>query len=634
MTTVTFGFDDLAVAGVTPSAGMIELAPAKPVLDTVTGRVLSQHEVRLRLDPEGSVSRDFDPSVAGEAVVLRVYLPGFPTGPYYVAIPNQATVSVVELLRDHQVDPGTLEPLPSYPTVGAAIDAVAQSVAQLGAELSPVAKTGLYADLDGAPTIPATPEDVGAEPAGTAAELIGSLAPVASSGSYDDLDGVPVIPSTPDAVGAEPAGLSEGTKTALSATIGAEAPGWAQGIEQREDVIRSGKGGVVGTSGRAVVAIRVDHQLDNFLIRQYPLLRARELPFGFGIVTKSVGNPTAAYEPTTATWDDLRNMLYIGGGEPWSHSQTHSNGVPLYGGTSMADEIAGSAEDLNAQTIFPMGWTQPGSPCTWGPAHNSPEAMDDAPGRLIRANYPLYEAELSNTVLRVLPSRGCRGLGHTTLDTSNYTSIKRLIDQAVALKGGVELMFHPNTVGGSGMTLAVFTQILDYLVQLRDAGTLEVLTPSALAYADPSSAHRFDLLPTNEFVNDVSSAPPILWATDTSSAAWQIGTEGETRYLAVDAAVVARIPVTDVRANGFTFQLRAKVRRAAAVTTNLRYVITNRGTSSTLVLADKTVPLTDGWQEIRRTFTIPYATTAQELTVYLDGLGGVAHVADLSCPAS
>lgn len=94
--------------------------------------------------------------------------------------------------------------------------------------LAAVATSGEYVDLTGLPTIPTTPGEVGAEAAGAVAahEVAGdphaqyqteteadaryvqpgSLAPVAVTGAYTDLSGRPTIPTTPGEVGAEPAG--------------------------------------------------------------------------------------------------------------------------------------------------------------------------------------------------------------------------------------------------------------------------------------------------------------------------------------------------------------------------------------------------------------------------------------------
>lgn len=66
--------------------------------------------------------------------------------------------------------------------------------------LSAVATSGSYSDLTGQPPIPATPGDVGAQPAGSYV-LTSALSAVATSGAYADLTGRPTIPSTPAQVG-------------------------------------------------------------------------------------------------------------------------------------------------------------------------------------------------------------------------------------------------------------------------------------------------------------------------------------------------------------------------------------------------------------------------------------------------
>ena len=61
---------------------------------------------------------------------------------------------------------------------------------------------------------------------------------------------------------------------------------------------------------------------------------------------------------------------------------------------------------------------------------------------------------------------------------------------------GLTLMWHPNQIGADGkMSLAVFDEILDYIVAKRDAGEIMVLTMGGQAVADPSTAWRHSLTP-------------------------------------------------------------------------------------------------------------------------------------------
>lgn len=110
--------------------------------------------------------------------------------------------------------------IPSSPgDVGAATaaqGALADTAVQ-PTDLADVATTGAYADLTGTPTIPSTPGEIGAQPAGDyatgaqgaladTAVQPADLAAVATSGAYGDLTGQPSIPSTPGDIGAQPAG--------------------------------------------------------------------------------------------------------------------------------------------------------------------------------------------------------------------------------------------------------------------------------------------------------------------------------------------------------------------------------------------------------------------------------------------
>jgi hypothetical protein len=379
-----------------------------------------------------------------------------------------------------------------------------------------------------------------------------------------------------------------------------------------EDVIKHGKGGTVGTAGRGVVSFRIDHQLDPFLANIWPLMKARNIPASVGLVTSAVGNPSHSYEPTTTTWANLRAES-VHGLEFWAHSRNHRDPVDV--GNTFHQEIVGARDDIEANGLRCQGWQQPGAPATYGAGFTSPSAMDTPAGRIIRNTFGLYEAEFSNTSRRSIPTDGCRGLDHVTIDASSLAFCQATVDFAAAWKTGVQFMLHPALIGQAGyMTLADFTALLDYVVARRDAGLLEPMTASGLAFADPGSSHRRDLVPFGTFQGlTTATRPANLWFENTAGS-WTIQHDGGVvgnDYLRVPAdktRVTTPFQVTSLRASGHTYVFEAWTRSLAVGTTQWRVILQDLNDNSRLY-HDLWAETSTSWTKIRKTFTVPAATT-------------------------
>lgn len=126
MTTITIGFDDWTAIGVTPAAGYVTVEPAEPIMGD-NGRVVATAGARVVLDQNGAATLVRDPTVTGEGVKLVFNVHGFPALPYYVAIPDQDSVTLVDLLQNHQLDPSTLTPMIPVPPSAQDVLAAAQT---------------------------------------------------------------------------------------------------------------------------------------------------------------------------------------------------------------------------------------------------------------------------------------------------------------------------------------------------------------------------------------------------------------------------------------------------------------------------------------------------------------------------
>lgn len=115
--------------------------------------------------------------------------------------------------------------------------------------------------------------------------------------------------------------------------------------------------------------------------------------------------------------------------------------------------------------------------------------------------YALTEA-YAYPSLRTLPTNIYHGLSHYTVSEGLglLSASKEVIDMAIENKFGVELMCHVGNLGKPGnMTISEFTILLDYIKTKWDNGSIEVLTPSGLCFADPNSSNRLKLNADDSF---------------------------------------------------------------------------------------------------------------------------------------
>lgn len=449
-----------------------------------------------------------------------------------------------------------------------------------------------------------------------------------------------VIMSTPAPAAAETidspiAHLSD--LDALSATFATR--GLPQRTFQLVDEIKRGKGGRIGTGGRAVVSLRYDHYLDDFRSTLAPLLRSRFLPFSIGVVTQSIGQPTGGptgYEPTNTTWAQVESEILAWGGELWAHSRTH--GDPTNG--DYEGEIAGSKSDI--EQALPrarvMGWQQPGGPCTYYIPHTSTAGMDDAAGRVIRETFGLYETYIGGTSYRMLPTDGCWGYGHRTVDSVPLKAAKGYIDEVIALGQGVQLMTHAKYIGKpSYMTVADYSALLDYIVAKRDSGEIEVLTASGLAFADPAVHQRVNLVPDSSFEFSTSSAVPVGYFPP--GPAWTIQTDGGhsgARYLRIpngSSTVTVSRPTGEYGMDGHTFEFKGWARSLDAVPPHWRVGMSGADSYTThtnLSIRNAYGALTSTWQLVRFVATLPKGYASAFFTFGKDSVAGTVDWDDLS----
>jgi hypothetical protein len=385
------------------------------------------------------------------------------------------------------------------------------------------------------------------------------------------------------------------------------------------DRVRQGKGGVVGTGGKIAVALRIDHGVDQFLSTIWPLLKARGMPCSLNVNPSSLDGTVDNQDPTTTSWTTLFNT-HREGFEVWSHCMTHLD--PAVTGNSLEYEIADSKTAIESHGFVVNGIAGPGiTPCLtpdYSGNFNPATSWTSHVGQLYLANYGLIEAAGSSSggAMRFLPTNGCYDLGHYTLDTMTQAQAQTQLDAAIASGTSIEFMMHPRFIvlGGVTMTVSALTGFLDYLQTKRNAGLVEVLTTSGLAFADDGTTKRANLLQDSSFETQASLT--------TSTTPWKlVGTGGTainsdggktgSKYLHIPAAAGTQVTTQtnvwlyNLTANGQTWICEAWA-RCIGSDTAARINLVDTSDSSKF-FSSNTIPLTvaGGWTKIRIPFTIP-----------------------------
>lgn len=419
------------------------------------------------------------------------------------------------------------------------------------------------------------------------------------------------------------------TKAALDAAYARTAVALTPEAILQRDFSRC-KGGAIGTNGKAAVALRFDHWLNNFGNVVLPLLRARGIPSGVAVYSRMLtpGDGYVDVDSTDFTWTDVQNWNIQDGVEIWSHSRSHVDTPAAYdshspsnplGFAGLVDEIVGSKAELEAfmPNVKVQGWMQPGNGARGGypfpyfdfdSTKLSSFYTTDA-GKLLRQTYAVAETDANGVGRRSLPSGPIHGMGHLSTDSQTLVNLKKAVDEVIDLKLGLEFQTHLNLDSAGFNTTADFTELLDYLVLKRDAGLLEIVTPSGLYVADPERTTRAALIAGGDFIApfDPVTAPG-RWAGTTSMT---LGSDGGVPYLAIPSSQTVAIQNLEqtVRLgfDGETFGYEMEVRRTVSGTAATAQMKVRN--SSTGVAWDQTyslaIPSGTGWTKMRGVFTIP-----------------------------
>ena len=255
------------------------------------------------------------------------------------------------------------------------------------------------------------------------------------------------------------------------------------GAGRRAAVVDEGlrrRGRSIGTRGRAAVALRFDHWLTSFDAKVLPLLKQHRLPWGQMLNASNLGSTGTE----TGTAAQMQTACMESGGEVWNHSWSHSD-VTL---DTVADrEVTRGLDDLRAAIprLWIDGWAQPGQSSYMGMEVQSDDRWwSTEPGRRVMAQHAFVRGTTPG-VHRRLMGPDLSVAPHITIDAQTLSYVQSAVDAARDSRSGLTLMLHPNYLDQAGyMTTATLSSILAYIAARRDAGEIEVCSPTGVLMAD------------------------------------------------------------------------------------------------------------------------------------------------------
>lgn len=389
---------------------------------------------------------------------------------------------------------------------------------------------------------------------------------------------------------------------------------------------RMSKGGVIGTDGKGVVALRFDDYQNLFREKIYPMLVDRGLPCSMSLISRFT---TAQRWSKGTTWDDVRDWNE-NGVEIWSHGTDHED-YCRYGYQGLYTQIVTSKKEIEAHDIKVAGWTLPGDEATtkYIPYNGltKPSDFNSEVGILLLKTYALSEA-YAYKPQRILPTHIYQGLDHITVsDGSGETlaSAEKAINEAIKNKTGIEIMCHAGNLGKPGnMTFSQYAALLDYIKAKWDDGSLEVLTPSGLYFADPNSGHRLELAADGSF-EGLTAADKGAWKDTKNWSGKTIEkTGGRTgkNFLRIsrhctNSPVTQKITSIDkLKVSGEQFVFQGWYRASGKGSTNGVVQINDDNKTKRLNIMRRVIANRSSWKMERFVFGVPTVTKKITLSLY------------------
>lgn len=293
--------------------------------------------------------------------------------------------------------------------------------------------------------------------------------------------------------------------------------------------------GGYGTGGRPVVALTLDHGLDNLTEHIADYASNRGVPYTIAVSTAEVGSG----ENSNVDWSALQTLALAGGVELANHGPSHSDQT---GVEAITAAVVGSRDLMlaNMPQVAVDTFIMPGHGVAdgWdglGLAQTLEAVNGTFAGQLIQQTHGVFTGDVPGSLWPMtgdLPA----GVDRIGIDTGSWiTTAQERIELAARLGGYALLTIgHPSLWGQDGRTtVAQIRAFIDWLAARRDDGTIVLGTVAGAAFARAHDEHvpRLD--------------DPTAWTEGTQQIDLTLTPSARGGVFQVDAPGATAITVTD-----------------------------------------------------------------------------------------
>ena len=424
-------------------------------------------------------------------------------------------------------------------------------------------------------------------------------------------------------------------ETTAAATSGTNPPASATGLVaevnqnagHRHAVLRNHfrarRGGRIGTGGRGVYAIRIDHWLGDFERDLMPALVKYGLPCSIAMNAKNWGVPVTTAGATapgtgnngSVTPETLQDWSLRYGFDVTNHSQTHA-------GTNDPDgivrEIVTGQRELQAQLprLVVDEWHMPGVASSlaydgFGNGNRLENWTDTLAGRAILHSHGHASGYMQGFWHELM---GEPQVGEMPQGADNRALADRIADveQVARLGKGLVHLIHGNAVASGQLTVADWEAFCAHIAAMRDEGRLLVLTTAGESVADARTDCRAEVL-QNPGLGDSFRD----WSGTTG---WTVS--GGVATSTATAGMLTQVLLAHSRhgwVQGSQVELVAEARADAAAEVLLRVEDLSNAANFAV---ERTVAVSSTWQSVRLNMTIPRVGDLTQLKVSIGRVSG------------
>lgn len=390
---------------------------------------------------------------------------------------------------------------------------------------------------------------------------------------------------------------------AVAATV--QPIGLNQAVLQDEFTRR--RGGKIGTNPKAVVALRFDDPINGLINTGIPdLLADLGIPASAAHCSGSFTAPDLIALSDLGTWDTVKGWALGQGIEVWHHGGNHQDAS---GVGNLTAQIVTSLATLKASLpdLEVNKWMQPG---VGGTNYDGFAFTDKAElfyehtaGKLIASGHAISSGQIPG-LLRQLDGKPRNGLLHTMVDSpAKLAAVYDHIDAAIEDAAGLCIMVHPNNLDkvGDYSTSDDFKDLLQHLADLRDAGSIEILTVSGLLCADSSTLNWAQVVRDGSFAGGL-----VKWFGTGWTVSGGVASTAGTNNLAQSHSMLRYGWM-----RGGTMQLKAEVRATTGAVVRL-HQSSDLDAAGWTAEKDFTLPASSDWVTLRLNACVPLTLSADD----------------------